>query len=339
MGKVSILLCALLFSFAGTVLSFSQEVQVEKIWDEAPHNAFTDLVRWKGCFWCTFREAGSHVPKNASDNGKIRILKSADGSEWQSVALLSSEKYDLRDPKLSVAPGNKLMITIGGSNYNNGILIDMMPHVSFSGDGKIFTDPIPALVDEGIRSSYDWIWRVTWYKKSGYGIVYQSRLEGGRSRIRLLKTHDGISYHAVSDLNVDSLPNESTIRFDKEGRMIIMVRREGGAKGILGISRPPYTGWNWTNLEYRLGGPNFLLLKDGSLCIGTRLYGSDGSRTVINLTTPDGVIKKQIMLPSGGDTSYPGMLIFKKELWVSYYSGHEGRVSVYLARIKLKHLK
>jgi hypothetical protein len=41
-------------------------------------------------------------------------------------------------------------------------------------------------------------------------------------------------------------------------------------------------------------------------------------------------------LPSGGDTSYPGMVWHDGLLWMSYYSSHEGKASIYLARIRLQ---
>jgi len=42
-------------------------------------------------------------------------------------------------------------------------------------------------------------------------------------------------------------------------------------------------------------------------------------------------------LPSGGDNSYPGMVFNEDDglLWMSYYSGHEGKVSIYLAKIRV----
>lgn len=92
----------LLFSAA----SFSQNVETIKIWDKGTHNAFTDLIRFKSRFYCTFREGLSHVPKDTTENGKIRVIRSEDGLKWESVALLSSSRYDLRDPKLSVTPEN-----------------------------------------------------------------------------------------------------------------------------------------------------------------------------------------------------------------------------------------
>jgi hypothetical protein len=42
-----------------------------------------------------------------------------------------------------------------------------------------------------------------------------------------------------------------------------------------------------------------------------------------------------LQLPSGGDTSYPGMVWHEGILWMSYYSSHEGKTSIYLARIRL----
>jgi hypothetical protein len=45
---------------------------------------------------------------------------------------------------------------------------------------------------------------------------------------------------------------------------------------------------------------------------------------------------KLIKLPSGGDTSYPGLVWHKNMLYVSYYSSHEGKTSIYLAKVKIK---
>ncbi len=42
-----------------------------------------------------------------------------------------------------------------------------------------------------------------------------------------------------------------------------------------------------------------------------------------------------LTLPSGGDTSYPGLVWHDDQLWMSYYSSHEGKTSIYLARIRI----
>ncbi len=43
-----------------------------------------------------------------------------------------------------------------------------------------------------------------------------------------------------------------------------------------------------------------------------------------------------LTLPSGGDTSYPGLVWHQNLLWMLYYSSHEGKTSMYLAKIRLR---
>jgi len=44
---------------------------------------------------------------------------------------------------------------------------------------------------------------------------------------------------------------------------------------------------------------------------------------------------KLLKLPSGGDTSYPGLVWHNNLLYMSYYSTHEGKTSIYLAKIRI----
>jgi len=47
-------------SLAGQPPIELEVVEVKKIWDKAPHNAFTDLTRFKDQWYLAFREAASH---------------------------------------------------------------------------------------------------------------------------------------------------------------------------------------------------------------------------------------------------------------------------------------
>jgi len=48
------------------------------------------------------------------------------------------------------------------------------------------------------------------------------------------------------------------------------------------------------------------------------------------------ILEKEFLeFPSGGDTSYPGMVFYDGILWVSYYSSHEEKTSIYLAKVKI----
>lgn len=339
------ILCILLFHypFLGNGNSFGpgDSIVVSKIWDQAPYNSFTSLIRFKDAFYCSFREGISHVSKH--NKGRVRILRSEDGNHWKSVASLQTDGLDLRDPKLSVTPELRIMVIMAGAVFDKNIKAQkLFPVVSFSdSNGRNFSTPERAIVDPSISPSLDWIWRVTWHKGTGYGIDYQMQYnqEGRESTIFLMRTKDGVHFSNVTRLAVKPFANESTIRFDHQDKMYVLIRKDAGDRmGILAKSKPPYESWTYTKLNYRLGGPDFLFLSKRKLIIGTRAYG-EKTATVILVTDLDGRILKTIKLPSGGDTSYPGMVIYEKKLWVSYYSSHEGKASIYLAKIPLSYLK
>lgn len=308
-----------------------EDIQVTKIWNEAPHSAFPDIVHFNGAFYCSFREGSGHVP---GTNGKARIIKSVDGEKWASVALLEKDGIDLRDPKLSVTPDNRIMVSIGGSVYDSverTKLLGLYPYVSFSdGSGSNFQSPDKVVIDPAVVSGRDWIWRVTWHKGMGYAINYHNNVAD------LVQTKDGKYFQKIFRLDVDGYPNESTIRFDKNDKLYVVVRREEGDKaGVLAESVPPYTNWIYKKLNMRLGGPNFIFFKDDKMIIGSRLYAPEGASTGIMLADRQGNVQKTITLPSKGDTSYPGLLVHDGKLWVVYYSSHENKTSIYLARLPL----
>ena len=91
----------------------------------------------------------------------------------------------------------------------------------------------------------------------------------------------------------------------------------------------------------RIGGPEFIQLPDRTLWAATRDYagtlvedGKKGATTVLARLTRD-TIEPVLLLPSGGDTSYPGLVWHENLLWMSYYSSHEGKASIYLAKIRM----
>ena len=319
------------------------EYTVKKIWDIAPHSAFTDITFFHGEFYCTFREGTGHVPgqKTGDGDGEIRVIKSKDGETWHSVVLLKKKGYDLRDSKISETPDGRLMLTIGGSIYIDGRLTARQPHVSFSDkNGENFSEPQPIVIDPAIRSDMDWVWRVTWYNGIGYAVVYQDWQAKNQPWVSgLLKTTDGVHYDLVKKFEVDGMPNEATVRFDDAGKMFILLRREGGSSaGGMGTSSAPYTDWTWQETGKRLGGPDFLFLPNGKILIGSRAY-DNGIATALYRLNPQGQMIEIVRLPSNGDTSYPGFVIHDEILWVSYYSGHEGKTSIYLAKIPLKEIE
>lgn len=76
-------------------------------------------------------------------------------------------------------------------------------------------------------------------------------------------------------------------------------------------------------------------LPDGRILAVARLYAG-GARTSLSWLDPEsGKLTEVLKLPSGGDTSYPGLVLHDGLLWISYYSSHEERTSIYLAKVRI----
>lgn len=313
--------------------------EIRKIWDSAQHNAFTDLLYFKGNFYCSFREGSGHIP---GTDGTVRILRSPDGKKWTSIAELKKAGIDLRDPKLSITPKGQIMVIMGGSIYENSKLLGRKPQVSFSDKkGNKFSNPEEVKLDPAIPSWGSWLWRVTWHDGVGYTIDYQIGPEErkGPTAMYLLRTKDGKKFEKVSKIDLDGFPNEATVRFAPDGKMHVMIRRETADQmGVWAVSEAPFTDFKFSKMNIRLGGPNFIFTDEGKIIAGTRVY-TPSVYTALFTGTADGDFRELIRFPSSGDNSYPGLVIREDKLWVSYYSSHEGKSSIYIVEIPMDKLQ
>jgi hypothetical protein len=298
-------------------------VEVRRIWEAAPHNAFTDLIRYKGDFFCVFREGKAHV----SPDGALRVLHSKDGTDWESAALITSPTGDLRDAKITITPDNRLMLS-GAAALHQPAEFKHQSLAWFSKDGKTWSDPVQ------IGDPNMWLWRTTWHKKTAYSIGYDT---AGERFIRLYSSKDGCNFATlVPTLFKEEYPNETSILFQPDNTALCLLRRDGKpGLGKLGSAKPPYTSWTWKDAGLRIGGPHMLRLPDGRIVAAGRLYDGGARTSLLWLDPSGGKLTEFLKLPSGGDTSYPGLVWHKNLLWVSYYSSHEGKTSIYLAKVKL----
>lgn len=301
-------------------------VESNRIWDKAPHNAFTDLLRFNDRWYCVFREGSAHV----SPDGAIRVITSKDGEDWESIALVTSPKYDLRDAKLSPTPDGRLMLNGAGMIANAKIRYHSMSW--FSDDNGHTWDAGHEIGDPGF-----WLWRAQWHDGHVYSIGYSTERERTERKTRLYRSSDGKKFDThVKQLTAPAGCGEDTILFLKDDTALCLLRHETGNKlAQLGKSAPPYTDWQWQDLNLRIGGPNMILLPDGRILAATRLYDRRARTSLSWLNPETGTLTEALTLPSGGDTSYPGLLLHNGLLWVSYYSSHEERTSIYLAKVKV----
>jgi len=342
----SIALIGFLFLFSNALFAQKkpETLDIKRVWDKAPHNAFTDIGVFKGKLFIVFREGDAHIPNaDNTGNGKIRIITSVDGEFWESAGLIEMNGVDLRDPKISVTPKSRMLITMGGSVYENGELKGVKTYYSYADPtGKKFSTPEEVNIDPQIASDYNWLWRVTWYEKTGYGVVYQSHVDGDPQKTKafLVKTEKGNDFQLITELKIDGNPNEATVRFLSGAEMMIVVRRgSDDKKGMVGTSKAPYTDWTWDKLDIELGGPNFDIIPINKVLIGTRVQGPDGPYTALLMGKKNEPFVEVMKMPSGGDTGYPGIYNIAGYVWMSYYSSHEGKTAIYYARIPYSFLE
>ncbi|MBD3672061.1 MAG: exo-alpha-sialidase [Planctomycetaceae bacterium] len=310
-------------------------VTIERIWDRAAHSAFTDIIRFRDDFYCTFREGSGHIPGR---NGLIRVIRSSDGMNWESVALLDERHVDLRDPKLSVTADGRLMVNCGASYYHDSKRVGIESRVAFyDPDTDKFSKPQKVILPKEARVGFDWLWRVTWHQGWAWGCVQQVPNDGERA-LHLVRSRDAIHYEYVTELEIP-FPTETTLRFTEDGTMLAMMRRTGeDPHGWIGRAEPPYIDWTYKTSNQFFGGPNFVQLPNGDWLAGSRVYRKKTPRTGLWRLDPQTAQFTDILeLPSNGDTSYPGFVIDEENnrVWVSYYSSHEGKTAIYLATLRL----
>jgi hypothetical protein len=212
-------------------------------------------------------------------------------------------------------PDGRLQLCAAGALHRpNGFTRQSL--VWFSRNGRDWGKPV-----EVADPDY-WLWRITWHKKVAYGIGYGC---GKKKTVRLYQSTDGQKYETlVETLHDKGYPNESSLVFLPDDTCLCLLRRDE-ANGLLGTARPPYKEWTWKDLGRRIGGPNMVRLPDGRLSAVVRLYDGKVRTAVCAVDATTGKLDELLALPSGGDTSYAGLVWQEGMLWISYYSSHEGR--------------
>lgn len=324
-------------------------LSVQKIWDTAPHNAFTDLMRFQNRWYCVFREGTGH----ANGEGKLRVLVSKDGAKWESAAEIAEPGRDLRDAKISLTPDGRLMLNGGSADPNDhGPQGSFYSVVTFSKDGKTWT-PLQRVTHQRPEDNRFWLWRVLWHKGVAYGVAYMTALDSPANPRRFnaffCQSKDGVRYERLTE----DWPGLTEVALGFDARDVVTLLARGSAaqpKALLLQAPPPYREWQRAELTAtsggdQIGGPallNPLSLKlptDFLLGAGRRFMDQPGTAhrtSLFALDLPHGKLIDLLLLPSGGDTSYPGLVWYKNTLWMSYYSSHEGKSAIYLAKLELK---
>jgi hypothetical protein len=300
-------------------------ISVKKIWDHAPHSGFCDLFFSQGRWFLSFREGKDHVK---SGGGKLRILTTGDKEPEGFLPLYYIEKpgIDLRDPKLTLHPEGYIQLLCGF------VEVDSKGKVSRIQTGLSFGDSLTTL--RPVYKNDYWIWRMTWHEGWGYGVAYP--LDEAHAP-ELVRTRDGEAFEKLCEF--DFPMTEATIRV--ANGQFVLVGRVRGEKAVIGYSDPPFSDWNFLKTGFHLHGPDLLIFPTGEIYLGGRLlyfspYGHVAKCGLVEKGEMS--IKRQLILPSLGDTGYPSFIYKEGMLWTAYHSGgEEALAQIYVAKVMPGH--
>ena len=335
--------CAAVF---GSELPRVSVSNVRRVFHNGEHNAFTDLVKFRGEYYLTFRSCpdGHMVHPTAS----IIILTSADLRNWKPVHQFSVAKRDTRDPHFLVFRDQLFVYT--GTWYSGESTLprdqyDLNLHLGYaawSEDGQSWHGP--KMLD-GTFGHY--IWRAATYDGKAYlcgrrKIEFEVLKKGEPREVEslMLESDDGFVWRKRATFQeIDG--DETAFQFLPDGS-ILGIGRRGKKSAQLLTSKAPWTDWQLSDLKQYIGGPLLTRWNDRWVVGGRKTTAGSGPRCALHWLVGD-TLHQFADLPSGGDTSYPGFLqLSPHKAVVSWYSSHEkddngqSITAIYMAELSME---
>ncbi len=300
---------------------------IRRVFHNGQHNAFTDLARFRGKFYLTFRSCpdGHMVHPSA----RVIVLASDDAEKWEQVHQFRVEKRDTRDPHFLVFQDKLFVYT--GTWYSGETTIpikdyDLNMHLGYaawSDDGATWHGPV---LLEGTFGHY--IWRANTFAGKAYlcgrrksNFDASPRGEGDAVESLMLESDDGLIWRKKAVFQ-EERGDETAFQFESDGSVVAIGRRGRGTAQLL-RSHPPYQQWDRQDLDRYIGGP--LITRWGARYVvgGRKSIGDSGPKTSMYWLV-DGALYEFAELPSGGDTSYPGFVeLSPTRAIMSWYASHE----------------
>jgi len=324
-GGVGVILAS--WYFSTNTSKINPDMQIE-VWDaviDEGHNFNTDLLFWKDNFFLIYQHSKTHF---FDGDSKLVLLRSKNCKTWEKISEIKYAGLEFRDPKLTVIKNDLFLYALKNSSY------DPEPSQTFyatSKDGYIWSE-FKKIEPEGY---------LFWKPKTLDSLtLYVTAYWHEHGKSILLKSNDGINWEIVSTIYEGETNDETALELLSDGNIIITARLEADpawhsgskdASTLIATSYPPYTDWKKTKSYLtRLDGPALLNVNDKIFAVGrfdpegrdnwfgiSSLFGR--KRTAIYLVEDD-KLTLITLLPSCGDTSYPGIVEKDGFLYVSYYT-------------------
>ena len=298
-----------------------QPTEVRTIVADGKHNAFTAFVKWKGAYWLSFRKADTHHTRN----GDLIVLKSQDTKKWTEVLRLDVLPDD-RDPQFLAT---KERLFLYDPALEGGKLTSF---VTYTDDGKTWSKPKPVYKPTYI------FWKPIERNGTFYASAHVKSRDGKARDVHLIKSKDGIHWEMVSKIRGGNWESETTIHFLTDTKIVAFLRQKyGSPRASLLFSEAPFMEWKQKPMpKHSFSGHDSYTF--GKINVFTSRAIEPGLKkpcTMIYTFDEEVNLKPYCRLPSGGDCSYPSIVLDGKDMLVSYYSSHEGSTNIYLARVPL----
>jgi len=285
-------------------------VNLSRIFFDGNHNAFTDVCRFRGDYYVTFRHSTRHI----HPDGRALILRGLDGGARWMVAGTVYAGLDTRDPKFMVAD-DRLFVYAFSFQYGEEKKRIKASGYSVTTDGDHWS-PWQKIED-------DWVY---WHPRLHEGRAYVIAYREADGKVMLKTSEDGVAWEDVCLVCEDGKPNETSLLFAPDGEAVALIRR-GHESGhpFLSRSAPPYTEWRHTEVQEKLNNP-LLWWVGEELWACCRWYPASGQACTAIFRFEGEAPVLQLVLPSGGDTSYAGIVQKPDDpghYLLTYYSSHE----------------
>lgn len=325
---------------------------VRRIVEDGNHNAFTDLIRFGDRLYLSYRMSPrGHLDFKGSWG--VIIVSDDNGETWRESYRFGVPDRDVRDPHLVALNGRLFAYAGTWLVEEKNDVNHCLGYCVWTDDGENWHGP------QSVEGTYGhYVWRCATYHdtiylcaRRKYDFIWTDDPKESNAAFQsvMMESDDGFRFRPAGFFDTHHA-DETAFVFADDGSVTAVMRTIGTAPPYTARvcrSHPPYTEWERADLNRFIGGP--MLAQWGNrLLVGGRLFtdgaasGTETARTFVGWLEGDQIVG-ETLLPSGGDTSYPGfVLLSDSEGLLSYYSSHEGSGTkvapchIYLARLRLE---
>ena len=284
--------------------------------------SWPSMFRFKQSIFLSFPHVDGHRGNRFEASGRnLSYVSRDEGRTWE---------------PLPSVPGHCECVVVGDTIYDYTGQDDAPTLVRTSKDGLRWSEP---------REVYEpsfWLWGVIYdpASRSFWAPAHciPKRIPGTR-QIHLVRSDDGFAWEHVSTVHYDERESESTLRFELDRTLVIVIRKKQGEGCMCWVAagKPPYRQWDISERPFiaegehfrEIGGRTFLATRalyrgrDPRVLANRKLFIGRRDYSAVHRFTPDRQIRPWAVMDSMGDCSYPQLVETPTEILCAYYSQHE----------------